>query len=109
LGEQIRRETAESFLKDVLESYEFGSMQDQQMVKMRGTKMQDFLREFHHQMHLNYPNAGKVWAIWPVLWIATLVRFLVNNHTVRNTSMIAVLRNAKSRSSYMEEIKLFQK
>ena len=84
-------------------------MQDQQMVKMRGTKMQDFLREFHHQMHLNYPNAGKVWAIWPALWIATLVRFLVNNHTVRNTSTIAVLRNAKSRSSYMEEIKLFQK
>ena len=109
LGEQIRRETAESFLKDVLESYEFGSVQDQQMVKMRGTKMQDFLREFHHQMHLNYPKAGKVWVIWPVLWIATLVRFLVNNHTVRNTSMVAVLRNAKSRSSYMEEIKLFQK
>ena len=79
------------------------------MVAMRGTRLWDYIREFHHQMHINYPRAGAVFIIWPVLWIMTYIRFSVNNHTVRSTSLFKVLKSARERSSYLDEIQLFRR
>ena len=109
IGTRVSEETARQFLKDVLSSHEFGGMEDHQMVAMRGTRLWDYIREFHHQMHINYPRAGAVFIIWPVLWIMTYIRFSVNNHTVRSTSLFKVLKSARERSSYLDEIQLFRR
>lgn len=76
------------------------------MVMMRGTGLLDYIREFHHQMHLNFPKAGKCFLVWPVLWVITLVKFLYNNRKVRNISTKEILKEAKRRSKLMEKIKI---
>ena len=77
------RELAEDFIKDIFAAGEFGQDKRQRMVAMRGTGISAYIREFHHQMHLNYPKAGSVFLLWPILWGMTLFRFLHNNHAVR--------------------------
>ena len=67
-----------------------------------------YVREFHHQMHLNFPYAGRCPLLWPALWCATLWRFLRNNRTVRGTTTGAVLKEARRRSRLMEPLALFQ-
>lgn len=103
----LREMPCEIFLEDVLEAEEFGYSSRARMVMMKDSSVKSFLNEFHHQMHLNYPRAGKLWVIWPALWIITLVRFLANNKTVRNTSTMQILKKAKERSRLMEEIQIF--
>lgn len=97
------------FIKEILEAEEFGKSHVNRMVVMRGTKLWDYVREFHHQMHLGFPNAGKCIILWPILWIITLARFLVNNHRLRKVSTIEILKEAKRRSKITEQLKLFQK
>ena len=98
----------EEFLKEILVAEEFGKSDVHRMVVMRGTGIHDYIREFHHQMHLNFPKAGKCFLSWPVLWIITLVRFLKNNRKVRNTSTGAILKEAAKRSKLLEDLKLFR-
>jgi hypothetical protein len=97
------------FLKDIFESGEFGDDDDSRMVLLRGTGFFDYFREFHHQMRLHYPRASKIFLCWPVLWIMTLARFLKNNHTVRNTTMLEVLKSTKLRSVNTGEMELFRR
>jgi hypothetical protein len=103
------KEQAEGFLRDIFEAEEFGKTSQDRMVTLRGTKVTDYLREFHHQMHLNYPKAGNIFLLWPALWVATLVRFLYNNKKVRKTSTLQILKKAGRRSSTMEQIRLFHR
>lgn len=103
------RKVAEEFIREILEAEEFGNSTNDRMVIMRGTKPVDYMREFHHQMQLNYPKAGRVFIIWPFTWAITLVRFLINNKKVRNTSAKEVLKKAHARSKLMKNISLFQK
>lgn len=103
------RKAAEEFIREILEAEEFGNSTNDRMVMMRGTKPVDYMREFHHQMQLNYPKAGRVFIIWPFTWAITLVRFLINNKKVRNTSAKEVLKKAHARSKLMKNISLFQK
>ncbi len=103
------KEQAEGFLRDIFEAEEFGKTSQDRMVTLRGTKVTDYLREFHHQMHLNYPKAGNIFLLWPALWVATLVRFLYNNKKIRKTSTLQILRKAGRRSSTMEQIRLFHR
>ncbi len=98
----------EGFVKEILEAEEFGRSSEERMVTLRGTSFMDYVREFHHQMHLNFPNAGKVFLFWPILWVVTLVRFLRNNRRVRGVSGMAVLKKAGQRSKFMEQMKLFK-
>lgn len=94
-------------LRELLDSEEFGGSDRNRMVMMSGTGVTAYIREFHHQMHLNFPKAGKCFLLWPVLWVITLVKFLRNNKKVRNTSTKEVLREAKRRSLLMKQLRLF--
>lgn len=98
-----------SFIKDIFEAEEFGKSGKDRMVALRGTSLTDYVREFHHQMHLNFPKAGKVFLIWPVLWGITLCRFLYNNRRIRGVTAKEILNKAKKRSDRMEQLHLFKK
>lgn len=97
-----------SFLEEILEAEEFGKSTEDRMVMMRGDSVRDYLREFHHQMHLNFPRGSKHALLWPVLWTFTLVRFLHNNRKIRRVSVFSVLKKAGQRSRIMEQIKLWK-
>lgn len=97
----------EDFLKEIFEAEEFGKSNKERMVMMSGTGLSAYVKEFHHQMHLNFPKAGKCFLLWPVLWMVTLIKFLYNNKKVRKVSAKAVLKEAKRRSKLMEKLKLF--
>ncbi len=99
----------EAFLAEILEAEEFGKSSQDRMVVLRGTKLADYIREFHHQMQLNFPKKSKIWVLWPALWIITLHRFLYNNRNIRGISSRAILKKAKQRSKMMEQMALFQK
>lgn len=96
------------FVGDILEAEEFGKSGKDRMVRLRGTSLWDYVREFHHMMHLNYPRAGKVFLLWPVLWCITLLRFLKNNRKIRGVTTGEVLKKARERSSRMEQLELFK-
>ena len=98
----------DELLREILDAEEFGKSHENRMVMMRGTGLADFVREFHHQMHLNFPKAGKCFLLWPVLWTITFARFVRNNKKYRNVSTGEILREAKRRSRLMENIKLFR-
>lgn len=103
----VGHELEEKFMREVLDAEEFGHSDPNRMVMMSGTGMGAYTREFHHQMQLNYPRAGKCFLLWPILWISTLVKFLRNNHKVRNTSADKILKEASRRSGLMKELNLF--
>ena len=98
----------ESFWKDILEAEEFGRGDAKRMVVLRGSGLKGYLREFHHQMHLNFPRAGKCFPLFPALWLVTLARFLRNNRKVRDVSLMQVLETADRRSRQMELLDLFR-
>lgn len=97
----------EDFMEEVFAAGEFGHDVQQRMVAMRGTGITAYIREFHHQMQLNYPGAGKVFLFWPLLWTLTLVRFYYNNRTVRKVRGRDILKEAGRRSRLIGRMKLF--
>ncbi len=100
-------DTTDLLLREFLDSEEFGNSDKNRMVMMSGTGFVAYVREFQHQMHLNFPKAGKCFLLWPILWVITLVRFLRNNKRVRNTSAGEVLKEAKRRSELIKQLNLF--
>lgn len=110
--ETFTRENAVQFgsgiMREIMEAEEFGKSGNDRMVMIRGNGLWGFVLEFHHQMHLNFPKAGRLFLLWPALWTATLVRFLNNNRKIRKISSGAILRKAKKRSRLMQELKLFK-
>ena len=101
-----QEEETEIFMEELREAEEFGKSKNR-MVALRGNGLFDYVREFHHQMHLNFPKAGKVFIIWPVLWTITLIRFLRNNRKVRSVSSKELLESAGKRGKLVKGMKLF--
>lgn len=99
---------AEGFMREVLEAEEFGKSSGERMVMLRKPGLAGYVWEFHHQMHLNFPKAGRWIPIWPVLWVVTLVRFVRNNRKIRGVSGRTILRKAAERSRVMEQMKLWE-
>ena len=100
---------ADSFMADVMNAGDFGKMENDRMVVLRGKGFSDYVREFHHQMHLNFPKAGKVFVIWPVLWTATYIKFVNNNKKVRGgISGRQLYRKAAKRSELVKNMNLFE-
>ena len=97
------------FMEEILQSSEFGAMESEQMVALRGNGWTDLFREFHHQMHLNFPRAGKCLVLWPALWIRTGWRFARNNRVLRKTTMRQVIQNARKRGKIGKKLHLFVK
>ena len=90
-----------------MDAEEFGKAKNR-MVALRGNGLFDYVREFHHQMHLNFPKAGKIFLFWPVLWMITLIRFLRNNRKVRSVSSKELFESAGKRGKLVKGMKLFQ-
>ena len=90
-------ETVEMLLRDILDAGEFGYSEAARMVGMDGDSWTAYVREFHHQMHINFPKAGKCIIFWPVLWVATLVRFLRNNRKLHRAPIAAIIKKAGKR------------
>ena len=108
IGMCVCVEEAEVFLKEVLMAEEFGNSDTARLVVLQGTGWWEYVKEFHHQMKMNYPKWAKVWIFWPVLWICTLVQFIKNNHNIRRTSSWQVLKKTHERSQRIKELQLFQ-
>lgn len=98
----------EELLVEIFEAEEFGRSSNDRMVTLRGTKLADYIREFHHQMKLTYPKAEKMVVLYPLLWIMTLCGFLHRNRTLRKVSGRQILKNAKKRGQLTEQMRLFQ-
>ena len=94
---------------EIMEDEEFGEADSKRMVAMRGTGWIDYIREFHHQMHLSHPKAGQYKILYPILWVRTFFGFVYRNRKLRGISSIAILKNAKKRSRLVTKMKLFQK
>lgn len=108
--EMLRSETDyDPFLREIMDAEEFGSADSTRMVVMKKTGLWGYVLEFHHQMHINFPKAGKVFLLWPVLWIFTLVRFLNNNRKLNRGPAGAILKEASRRSKLVKDLGLLQK
>jgi len=97
-----------AFMEEIFEAEEFGKQSADRMVVLRNQSVWEYIREFHHQMHLNFPRAGKCFLFWPVLWVITLLRFLRNNRKIRKVSTGEILKKAGQRSRIMEQIRLWK-
>ena len=102
------KEEIENFMMETLESEEFGKSSVDRMLVLRGNSPFNYIREFHHQMCLNYLNASRFFVLWPVLWLITLLRFINNNRKIRKTSLWAILQTTNIRSKNKETLHLFQ-
>ena len=92
----------------MLEAEEFGKSSADRMVALRGTGWWDYCREFHHQMLLTYPRAGRYRILHPVLWVMMFCGFAYRNVKMRRVSGYAVLKKARARGKLVEEMKLFR-
>ncbi|MBQ8640129.1 MAG: nucleotidyltransferase family protein [Lachnospiraceae bacterium] len=106
-GMLLPQKICSEYMKEILAAEEFGHSSSERMVMLRGTAPADYFREFHHQMQLNYPRAQSCVICWPVLWVMTLCRFLVNNRKIRKTSSLKILKTAGNRSRMMSQLHLF--
>lgn len=95
------------YLADILDSGEFGILENDRMIALNDNNILEYVKVFHHQMHHNFPRSGKIFIIWPVLWVATLIIFVRNNKKVRNNNGMAYLKKARSRSLLVKNLNLF--
>lgn len=100
---------ADIFLRELFDSEEFGDASAERIVMLQRPSVTGYLREFHHQMHRNYPTLGRVFPLWPGLWLLTLIRFLWNNRTIRHVTLGDMLASAGRRSRIMDEIQVFDR
>ncbi len=107
-GNRTERNLCEAFLNEVFAGGEFGHDQSSRMVALRKNSLLEYVREFHHQMRLNYPDLSSYIPLWPGLWAATLIRFLNNNRKLRKISAVAILKEAGRRGKLNEQIHLFE-
>ena len=103
-----RMDLIEELMAEIFEAEEFGHSGQDRMVTLRGTKITDYVREFHHQMKLTYPRAGRIVVLYPLLWVMTLCGFLYRNRTLRKVSSRQILQKAKKRSQITEQMRLFR-
>lgn len=104
LKEPVPKEDAALFLREVLDAGEFGGAQKERMVVIQGTGLFAFIKEFHYQMHVNYPRAGRIFVCWPLLWGLTLARFLKNNRRLKRGSVIQIMEKARRRSGLVKRL-----
>lgn len=100
----IAKELTDEFLRDILDAGEFGYSESARMVGMDGNSPLAYIKEFHHQMHINFPKAGRVILFWPALWIATLCRFLNNNRKYKRASVSAIMKKAGNRGRLVKRL-----
>ena len=100
----VDRELTDALLRDVLDAGEFGYSESERMVGMEGDSLAAYVKEFHHQMHINFPRTGRIVLFWPVLWFVTLVRFLNNNRRLHRAPVTAILKKAGKRGRLVSRL-----
>ena len=100
----IDQQLVDDLLRDILDAGEFGYSESERMVGMDGNSLMAYVREFHHQMHINFPNTGKIIFFWPVLWLATLIRFLKNNRKLNRAPISEIMKKAGKRGQLVSHL-----
>lgn len=100
----IDQDVTDALLRDILDAGEFGYSEPERMVGMDGNSLVAYVKEFHHQMYINFPRVGKMVLFWPVLWFATLIRFLKNNKKLNCAPVLAIMKNAGKRGELVRRI-----
>ena len=102
------QDVTDALLRDILDAGEFGYSESERMVGMEGNSLAAYVREFHHQMHINFPKAGRIAVFWPVLWVATLVRFLRNNKKLNRAPISAIMKKAGERGTLVKRLTSYE-
>ena len=98
------QEVRDALLRDILDAGEFGYSETERMVGMDGNSLAAYVKEFHHQMHINFPRAGNILLLWPALWIATLIRFLHNNKRLHRAPVSEIVKKAGKRGQLVNRL-----
>lgn len=98
------KDFTDEFLRDILDAGEFGCSEPERMVGMEGNSVMAYIKEFHHQMHINFPKSGRVALLWPFLWSATLIRFLYNNRKLNRSPLSEIIKKAGSRGKLVKRL-----
>lgn len=101
--ELASRTQADELLEDILNAGEFGYSESDRMVGMQGNSIRAYVREFHYQMHTNFPKAGRYFILWPVLWMATGIRFLSNNRKLNRPPLRQIMKKAGERGKLVDQ------
>ncbi len=97
--------TLSELMADIVEAERNGKPSDDRMVNLRGTGVLSYIREFHHNVELNFPRAAKTVIAIPVLYVIVFFRFLRNNRTVRNGQKVSgILKSAGKRSRLSKKL-----
>ena len=91
-------------LRDILDAGEFGYSESERMVGMDGNSIWSYVKEFHHQMHINFPSTGNIFIFWPYMWIFTLCRFLNNNRKLKRSSVSSIMKKAGQRGKLVSRL-----
>ena len=102
------QDVTDALLRDILDAGEFGYSEAERMVGMEGNSLAAYVREFHHQMHINFSKAGRIAVFWPVLWVATLVRFLRNNKKLNRAPISAIMKKAGERGTLVKRLTSYE-
>ena len=108
-GSRATQEVMDALLRDILDAGEFGYSEAERMVGMDGDSLAAYVREFHHQMHINFPKAGRIAVFWPVLWTSTLVRFLYNNRKLNRAPIAEIMKKAGKRGALVRRLTSLEK
>ena len=103
-GSRTTKEVMDALLRDILDAGEFGYSEAERMVGMDGDSLTAYVREFQHQMHINFPKAGRIIFLWPALWTFTLVRFLHNNRKLNRAPVSAIMKKAGKRGRLVRQL-----
>ncbi len=97
----------DELVEDILSAGRFGESNNSRVVAPKNVRISGLLLEFHHQMKENYPFLSKIFVLWPILWILTGIRFVINNRRVRKVKIKDVLKTSIKRGKLAEKMGLW--
>ena len=106
---EIKRDVVLNLAKELFVAGELGLNNKNRMLRPERAHVFALFKLFHLQMKKNYPKASKLFLLWIVLWPATLIRFVRNNHTIRKASTKEVLQEALNRGKTTESLHLYRR
>ncbi|GEM_PF-1139421 len=106
---EISEDVVLNVAKELFVAGELGQNNKNRMLRPERAHVFALFKLFHQQMKKNYPKASKVFLFWIVLWPATLIRFIQNNHSIRKVSTKEVLKEALNRGKTTESLHLYRR
>lgn len=100
-------EALSDFLEDILASGNFGELEQGRLVNTAKPGIRGLISQVHYRMKENYPRASKIFLIWPILWLATIIIFLRNNRKIRGQKTSVYIKNAKKRNKIVKKMNLW--